>query len=114
MNATRTTPLGTLVSVSILLVRVGATLAARVWAKVVRTSVAISTRVSGQQQMCTLAGGSSSTTTNSATGSVSTSCKGGTEDGLHCINTTKITDCHYDRVSSSSGEANPGIGTVRG
>src|SRR5690242_1538764 len=70
-------------------------------AEIRRVNTPIATRVTFQGDNCSLSGGTFSTDTNPATGSVSTYCQGGSLDGNgsnHCINTAKVLECHIDRV----------------
>jgi hypothetical protein len=105
MQSRLSASIGRLTALGALALLLGLGLAHDASARIQRTDVPISTRVANQNDLCTLDGGTPSTSTNSQTGSVSTYCNGGGRDHVHCINTAKTTDCHIDRVLPPSGRA---------
>jgi len=55
-------------------------------------------RVQGQRDLCGIAGKGKMSTTTTPFGATITDCKGGTEDGTHCVNTKNSTNCTKPRT----------------
>jgi hypothetical protein len=109
-TATRTAWLARLALLLAMALLLGTMLALGADARTVAAGgLSIKTRVHSQMDVCLDGGGNFATERNAATGSVSTKCSGGTQDGTHCINTTKVTDCHIDRVAPPSGDVASGV-----
>jgi hypothetical protein len=117
MNAMHRTRAGRIVSVVVLFVMLGTTLASGADAsRIANTNHAsIGDRVRQQGELCD-AGGGKMTTLNYSDGNVGTTCNGGKLDGSHCYNSAMSTKCAarepLPNEDVNSGVANASVGVA--